>query len=170
MISTAPGSFAALALAQIVRWPGEVADRRIAYGRIIVASPPEVGKSPPTRWVERLRARGLLRPARVRLLSHVTAERIARLSGQELDVARLLLDVADAAPSPDLDGMQPSGIARALGLYNADGQSDPSGALERTLQDLYRAGYASPPAALWATEAGRALVEGACRPEMGEAA
>ena len=37
------------------------------------------------------------------------------------------------------------------------GGGDPSGALERTLSDLYRAGYLSPPAGLWVTDVGAAL-------------
>ena len=169
MISTRPGSPAALLLAEVVRYPGELSDRRICYGRICVAERPEVGTSPPSRWVERLRAAGLLRPARVRLMPHVTPSRIIdRLSGQEREVAMMLLAARDAAPSPDEDGLTPGDLARALGLLDADGRPDASGALERTLSDLYRAGYASPPAALWVTEAGRALVEdGASPPRTG---
>lgn len=161
MISTKPGSFAALALAQIVRYPGELSDRRICYGRICVAEPVQVGISPPTRWVERLRREGLLRPAAARLMPHVTRERIERLDGQDRAVLRLLAG-STAAAGTDGDGLTPQVLAECLGLYDADGQPDPSGALERTLSELYRDGYASPPAALWATEAGRALVEGAC--------
>lgn len=151
MISTAPGSYAFAALTQIVRWPGEIADRRIAYGRIVVASPPEVGKSPPTRWVERLRAEGLLRPARVRRMPCALAPRIGFLTGERW---RHL----------EGEGLRIMGVLVASGdegLLVADlAGGDPSGALERTLQELYRVGLASPPAALWATEAGRALVKG----------
>ena len=167
MISTRPGSPAHLLLAEVVRYPGELSDRRICYGRICVAEVPQVGISPPTRWVERLRALGLLRPARIRLMPHITSERIERLSGQERDVLRALAG-STAAEGADDDGLSLSVLAETLGLYDEHGEPDASGALERTLSDLYRAGYASPPAALWVTEAGRALVEdGASPPRTG---
>lgn len=144
MISTAPGSFAALALEQIRAWPGEYADRQIAYGRIVVADVPQVGIRPPTRWVERLREMGLLRPARVRRMPSALLPRIGMLGarwtwleGEEGRIMEALVCAGD-------DGL---GVAELAG-------GDPSGAMERTLIELYRAGYASPPAALWATEAG----------------
>jgi len=144
VISLSPSSFAALALAEVARYPGELSDRPIRLGRILICSPVEVGIRPPSRWVERLRAAGLLRPARVRILPHALATRDGRprwsyLDGQERAVLVRLLD-AD-------DGLSVSAL----------GDGDPSGALERTLSDLYRAGYLSPPAGLWVTEKGAAL-------------
>lgn len=61
-----------------------------------------------------------------------------------------------------LDGQERAVLIRLLdtddGLsVSALGDGDPSGALERTLSDLYRAGYLSPPAGLWTTEAGMML-------------
>jgi hypothetical protein len=144
MISTRPGSFAALACREIARYPGELSDRPIRMGRILVCSPVEVGIRPPSRWAERLRAAGLLRPALVRVMPHAAALRDGRprwsyLDGQERAVVIRLLD-AD-------DGLSVSAL----------GDGDPSGALERTLADLYRGGYLSPPAGLWVTNAGLAL-------------
>lgn len=144
MISLTPSSFAAHACREIARYPGELSDRPIRLGRILVCSPVEVGIRPPTRWVERLRAAGLLRPARVRALPHATAMRDGRprwsyLDGQERAVLVRLLDAPDGLSVSDL------------------GDGDPSGALERTLSDLYRSGYLSPPAGLWVTEAGATL-------------
>ncbi len=147
MISTRPDSFARAVLAEVVRFPGELSDRRLCYGRVCVAEPPQVGIPAPSRWVERLRAIGWIAPARVRLMPHVGAERIGRTVGQDRQVLDLLAVASD--------GLAVEDIARGLGLDPADS----SGALRQTLQDLYRAGYASPPAALWATEAGIAIVE-----------
>ena len=141
MISTAPGSYAALVLAEVVRYPGELSDRRLCYGRICVAEVPQVGISAPSRWVERLREMELLAPARVRIMPHVTIDQVARLDGQEMELMARLLGAGQA-------GLSVAELA----------QGEPSGAMERTLRDLYRAGYASPPAALWPTEQGRALV------------
>lgn len=144
MISLSPSSFAALACREIARWPGELSDRPIRLGRIMVCSPVEVGIRPPSRWVERLRAAGLLRPARVRVMPHALALRDGRprwsyLDGQERAVLVSLLDAADGLSVSEL------------------GDGDPSGALERTLADLYRGGYLSPPAGLWVTDAGAVL-------------
>lgn len=144
MISLAPTCFAAHACREIARYPGELSDRPIRPRRILVCSPVEVGIRPPTRWVERMRAMGLLRRARVRVMLHAHALRDGRprwsyLDGQERAVLVRLLDADDGLSVSDL------------------GDGDPSGALERTLSDLYRAGYLSPPAGLWVTEAGMML-------------
>ena len=144
MISLSPSSFAAHACHEISRYPGELSDRPIRLGRLLVCSPVEVGIRPPSRWVERLRAAGLLRPALVRAMPHAHALRDGRprysyLDGQERAVLIRLLDTDD--------GLSVSAL----------GDGDPSGALERTLSDLYRAGYLSPPAGLWTTEAGMML-------------
>lgn len=141
MISTAPGSFAALACRAIAEYPGELSDRRIKLGRVVICEPVEVGIRPPSRWVERLRAAGLLRPARVRVMPHAGAMRDGRprwsyLDGQDREVVIRLLDADDGLGVSDL----------------GDG-----GALDRTLSDLYRGGYLSPPAGLWVTAAGEAL-------------
>lgn len=125
-------TFVTAALAEIRRYPGELSDRPIQLGRILICSPIQVGIRPPSRWVERLREAGLLRPARVRRMPHVTSA--ARLDGQEREIMTRLLDAGD-------DGLSLRDLAGG----------DPSGALEETLRDLYRAGYASPPAGLWAT-------------------
>lgn len=144
MISLAPSSFAARACREIAIYPGELSDRPIRLGRFLVCSPVEVGIRPPTRWVERLRAAGLLRPALVRVMPHTHALRDGRprwfyLDGQERAVLARLLDTPD--------GLSVSAL----------GDGDPSGAMERTLSDLYRAGYLSPPAGLWVTDAGAVL-------------
>jgi hypothetical protein len=138
MISTRPDSFAAVALAEIARYPGELSDRRLCYGRICVAEPVQVGIPAPSRWVERLRAIGLLAPARVRRMPHVQADRLWRLEGLSRDVLKHLLDAGD-------DGLSVADLAQACGCD----PDDPSGAFRETLADLYRGGYASPPAALW---------------------
>lgn len=142
MISTRPGSFAALAAVEVRRYPGELSDRRLTYGRICVAEQLQVGIPAPTRWVERMREAGLLAPARVRRMPHITIERLARhaLSEQERRVMLALLVAGNG-------GLAVDELAIA---------EEPSGALRETLADLYRAGLASPPAALWPA------VEGTC--------
>lgn len=122
------------ALDQIRRYPGEIAAKQVRYGRIIVCEPPviEGGFPLPSRWVERTREMGLIRPARVRRMPHVTSA--VRLSGRAREVMEQLLIAGDK-------GCTVAELARA---------EDASGAFEEMMADLYRAGYASPCAALWA--------------------
>lgn len=151
MIGLGPDSFAALALAEIRRWPGELSDRPIRYGRVLVCAPVEVGKTPPTRWVERLRAEGLLRRAAIRAMPHVTERSLTDyLTGLPAQAMRHLLDLRHEGDRLD-GGLTIGELSVLLG-----GSPDPSGALEEAMVDLYRAGYASPPAGLWATVARRA--------------
>ena len=121
------------ALDQIRRFPGEIAAKQVRYGKIVICSPPviEGGFPLPSRWVERARELGLIRPARVRRMPHVVSA--ARLSGRAREVVEQLLIAGD-------EGCTVAELARA---------EDASGAFEETMVDLYRAGYASPCAALW---------------------
>lgn len=140
------------ALDQIRRFPGEIAARQVRYGKIVICSPPiiEGGFPLPSRWVERARELGLIRPARVRRMPHAEeppdctrradgeqgpegAPRWMRLSGRAREVVEQLLTAGD-------DGCTVAELARA---------EDASGAFEELMVDLYRAGYASPCAALW---------------------
>lgn len=151
MISTAQGSPGRALLAQIVAYPGELADRQIRYGRIVVCEPPEV-QDPPQQWVHKLRTLGLVAPAAVRRMPSSLQPRVGFTLGerwQYLDGDALRMMSALVAAGEE--GLKVQQLA--LG-------DDPSGALERVLVDLYREGYASPPAALWPTAAGRALVAG----------
>lgn len=132
-------------LADVVAYPGEMSDRRICHGKICVAEVPQV-ENPPSRWVERLREQGLLRPARVRLMPHVKAATMARYEGDARAILLILATVRE-------DGIEVGELTRRV-----VGVDNPSGAFERTLTGLYRDGVASPPAGLWATEEGQRLV------------
>lgn len=152
-------------LAEIAHYPGELADRKIRYGAVVVCDVPTVGIPPVKRWVERLREVGLLRPARVRAMPTATTRRVARLCvTREQRIMGLLLGAG-------VEGLAMTEISEAL-----DGAHDPGGTLEEAVVELYRGGLASPPAGLWvgadlgewgvlvtptrrtATEAGRAVV------------
>ena len=134
------------ALDLIARFPGEYSDRPIRYGRVTVADVPEVENPPlPSRWVESCRAAGLLRPARVRAMPAARTPRIGQTRGErwmELDgqAFEIMLQLVAVGPA----GIAVGDLARRF-----NGTDDPSGSMERTLIDLYRDGYASPPAALW---------------------
>ena len=147
VISIAPNTRGRALLQAVVDYPGEHADRRIAYGKIIVAAPPEVD-NPPSRWVEKMREAGWLRPARVRCMPHVRASHIARYGGDAERALSLLW-------TEGANGIEVGELARLVT------GADPSGAFERTLIDLYRDGVCSPPAALWATDEGRKALGGA---------
>jgi len=148
------------ALVAIVAEPGEYAPRRVeAVFReadltvaISVAGPPSVEKLPP-RWADRLREAGLIAPAAVRLAAHMTEVRAARYR-------------PDTLPGRVLDALfafGPLSVGRLAGIaeLGLDVERSPSGALNRALDDLAQEGAITPPAALWPTEAGRALIEGA---------
>lgn len=141
-----PDGATARALDLIAQFPGEYSDRQIRYGRVVVADVPDVGESPlPSRWVERCREAGLLRPARVRAMPSArcprvgqrTGERWMELEGQAFEVMLQLVTVREV-------GIGVGDLARLI-----VGSEDPSGSMERTLIELYREGYASPPGALW---------------------
>ena len=85
-----------------------------------------------------MRAAGLLRPARIRLVAHVEDRHIERTEGQ----ARTVLELLRASE----DGLLMGEIVAALG-----GDEAASGALKETLAGLYRDGLATPPGAVWAT-------------------
>ena len=145
MISLAPTCFAAHACREIACYPGELSDRPIRLGRILVCSPVEVGIRPPyalggaharhgpatssPRPCDAPRPRPTRRAPEVVLPGRAGARRAGAAARRRRQAER----VADL------------------------GGGDPSGALERTLSDLYRAGYLSPPAGLWVTEAGMML-------------
>lgn len=128
-------------LRQIAAHPGELSDRPIRYGRIIVCSLPRGNIPPDPRWVERARTKGLIAPARVRRMrhaleprvGHTTGERWVHETGLPLDIMRRLVAAGD-------EGLTVSEVA---------GAADASGNIERALIHLYRAGLASPPAGLW---------------------
>lgn len=148
MISLRPNTTGHRLLSAICRYPGEYSDRQIRYGKIVIADVPNEVQNRPSRWVAKLREQGVVAPALVRLGWHVEARHIERTEGQ----ARTVLDLLAAHP----EGIEAEELARRV-----SGQSEASGSLKETLADLYRAGLASPPAALWATEKGREMVNAA---------
>jgi len=149
MIRAPDGSVYAEILAIVRTYPGEYSDRPIWVGKICVAGVPEVGdRALPTRWPERMREAGMLRPARIRLAAHVQEAR-ARYAAH-VEVRRMVYQSDQERAVWALlwtseDGLLMGELVAALG-----GDEAASGALKETLQGLYRAGLATPPGAVWA--------------------
>lgn len=136
-------------LAEIGRWPGEVSDRKIRYGCVVVADVPQVGIPPVSRWVERLREVDVLAPALVRAMPTATTERASKLCATRERAILFLLIRAGR------EGMAVADLSERL-----DGCRDPGRAIEEPLVELYRGGLASPPAGLWLGARGLEMVGG----------
>lgn len=131
--------------------PGEWAPNRVVGGNGVVicgglATELEVPVAEVQAARERLVRAELLAPGRVRLL--VWPRSLLH------DLHRAVLARVGISPPAGLSARE---LAEALDRAKPSG--DPDGGLADALEYLYLAGHLSPPAALWPTAAGVALVE-----------